>query len=167
MSGDLASLNIFNLITGSALFGISVFTINVSFSGSGTPDLMNATLLTLALSNLQLSVGAGSFGLAITGGNLGIAAITAPNPSSGATDDRTWIAVDASGISGSLTLGTAVSASVSNLAIQINEASGQYTNGQTTTPAAALDWTNDLETPGTTTYGVAINPGASCPVRST
>ncbi len=78
VSGTLANLNLFNLLSGSAAFAISVSTINVSFSGQGNPDLTNASLITIALSNLRLAVGTGSFGLAITSGNLGIAAIEAP-----------------------------------------------------------------------------------------
>ena len=78
VSGTLESLNIVNLITGSAQFAIGMSTINLS-TGDGTPDLNGATLVTVALSNLNLQVGVGGYGMTLTGGTLGLAAIT-PGP---------------------------------------------------------------------------------------
>ncbi len=148
IGGNLATLNIFNLITGSAAFAISVSTVNIG----GTVNLDGATVLTLALSNLQLTVGVGSFGLSITGGNVGIAAVSAPAPTAPATDHRSWIAVDATGLSASIAFGTAVTASVASLSIQINNASG---SSSVSGAASALNWHDD--------FSPAINPGSGLP----
>ena len=48
ISGSLAKIKLFNLISGSADFAVSVSTTNVAFSGLGKPDLTGATLITLA-----------------------------------------------------------------------------------------------------------------------
>ena len=161
VSGSLTGINLFGLITGGADFAIAVSTTNVAFSGLGKPDLTGATLITLALSNLQVAIGATGFGVAITGGDLGIAAIEAPTPAAG-TDNREWIAVDGANLSASLTVGTSVAAMVNSVSVQINRASGAYVNG-TTVPAVALDWADDLDLNGSGTYGGKVNPGATLP----
>ncbi len=161
VSGSLTGINLFGLITGGADFAITVSTTNVAFSGLGKPDLTGATLITLALSNLQVAVGATGFGVAITGGDLGIAAIEAPTPAAG-TDNREWIAVDGANLSASLTVGTSISATVNSLSVQINRASGDYVNG-TTVPAVPLDWADDLDLTGAGTYGGKVDPGATLP----
>ena len=112
------------------------------------PDLNGATLVTIALSNLNLQVGAGGYGMTLTGGTLGLAAIT-PGPippvngsPSKATDNRLWLAVDGSIQTAALNLGANInSPSASNVTVEINEASGAYTLNGTSTQATALDWT--------------------------
>ncbi len=153
MSGSLTSLNIFNLITGSANFAISTSTITLPLNDS-TPDLSGATLVTVGLSNLSLQVGSGGLGLMLTGGSLGLAAIT-PGPipaGTTATDNREWIAVNGSIQTVSLNLGANILASASNVTVQINQATGAFTMGGTVKPAAALDWT---------AFSPAIDPGAN------
>ncbi len=157
-----ASFNIFNLFTGSASFVLSRSTMNISFTASGNPSLVGASLLQLSLGNLNLSLGVSSFGLTITGGTIGIAVLEAPTPASG-SDSRYWTAVDASGLTATLSLGSSFSATVSKLAVQINKAGGSYVNGSVTVAASPLDWNDDLQTPGTTTYGAKVNPGAGLP----
>ena len=92
---------------------------NVATAGS---TLDGATLIQVGLSNIQASVVAGGFGLTVTGGDLGLAIITAPTPATG-TDSRYWIAVNGSGLAASLTLG-GVTASVQSLDLQVNQAGG-------------------------------------------
>src|SRR5207253_8327015 len=71
VSGDLTSLNIANLVSGSAHFEVTKQTIHVNQGGS-----TEATLLTFGLSNLNLNVGTDTFGVTINGGSIAIAAIT-------------------------------------------------------------------------------------------
>ena len=149
LSGSLTGLNIFNVITGSADFALSRSTVSPVVGGT---TLTGATLLTLALSNLQASAGAGGFGVSINGGNLGIAVLEAPRPQSG-TDSRYWLAVIGNALAGSLSLGSAVSASASAVAIAINTAGGQDTTGHA---ATALDWSTVFASP-------AVNPGSLLP----
>ena len=159
ISGSLAQIKLFNLISGSADFAVSVSTTNVAFSGLGKPDLTGATLITLALSNLNIAVGATGFGLEITGGELGIAAIEAPTPQSG-TDSRYWIAVDGMNLAASLAIGSSITATVSSLSIQLNQAGGTSSASGAATP---LDWADDLDLAGNGTYGSLVNPGANLP----
>ena len=143
-----------NLITGSAQFAIGMSTIDLS-TGDGTPDLNNASLVTVALSALNLQVGVGGYGMTLTGGTLGLAAITpSPIPAvngspSTATDNRLWLAVN-----GTITNGHAQpraqhhGASASNVTVQINQASGAYTLNGSSTLAMPLDWTKDISLDG-------------------
>ena len=148
MSGSLTGLNVFNLIQGSANFALSDTGVNVATGGS---TLDGATLIQVGLSNIQASVGAGGFGLTVTGGDLGLAIITAPAPATG-TDSRYWIAVNGSGLAASLALG-GVTASVQSLDLQVDRAGGTDASNN---PAIALDWLTDVS--GTT---IPIDPGAS------
>src|SRR5205807_441934 len=106
-SGDLTALNIADLVSGSLSFAISKTTVT------------QGTLLTLALSNLALQIGTAGFGLSITGGTLKLAALD-----DGATGSSAqWFGLQGSNLSGSLTL-PAVSATIANLALAVNTASG-------------------------------------------
>ena len=73
VSGLLTNLNVFDFITGSASFAVSRQLVDLKVSAGETLD--NAGLLTIALSNLNLSVGVSGVGLTVSGGNLGIATI--------------------------------------------------------------------------------------------
>ncbi len=159
LSGMLTGLNVFNVIAGSASFALSQTTAAISPTGAAPATVTGATLLTLALSNLQATAGAGGFGLSITGGDLGIAVIEAPKPTTG-SDSRYWIAVTGSGLAGSLTLGGAVSATVGNLSVAINQAGGKDANG---VASSALDWTKDVSLDGGTTFAATVDPGANLP----
>ena len=157
VSGSLTNLNVFDIITGSANFALVTKQVDVDLDGiAGGETLNDATLLTLGLSSLNLSVGAGGAGLAITGGKVGIATIKAPLPTTaGATDTRSWTAITAKDLVISLTLPAGlISASVSNVTLKINKAAGQY---QAPTPqggtapapvlATALPWASTAATP--------------------
>src|SRR5205807_1158949 len=67
VTGDLSSLNIAGLVSGSAHFELTKQSIHVDQGGS-TP----ASLLTFGLSNLSLSVGVSGFGVSITSGSLAV-----------------------------------------------------------------------------------------------
>ncbi len=154
MSGTLSSLNVFNLIQGSASFALSVTAavgVIVPVAGGGTTTLAGATLIQVGLSGIQASAGASGIGLAITGGDLGIAFVEPPSPASG-TDSRYWIGVDASGLAASLTLG-GVTASASSLSIQVNRAGGKDPIGNA---AVALNWMTDVTQGGNP---IAVDPG--------
>ncbi len=148
VSGTLTSLDIFGILTGSANFSLNDSTVSPAVGGA---TLTNATLLTVGLSNLQVAAGSGGFGIAISGGNLGVALLEVPKPTSG-TDTRYWLAVIGSnGLAGTLTLGSGVAASVSNVSVAINTAGG--TNG---TPASALSWNTVFNPPVSPISGLTV-----------
>ena len=155
VGGDITNLTIGTFVSGSAHFNVTEETVSVDLDGDGKADLTGATLLTVGLTQLNLTVGdpAGPH-LQITGGSLVIAALKAPAPDTG-----TWTAIEGS-ISGQVTSGqdtcglTNSSLSLvisglclegSSLTLKVNLASGAYTNGATTTNAVALDWTKMLD----------------------
>ena len=81
VAGTLQNLNIFDFVTGGANFAMQSQTVDVDLDGNGDTSgeqLNDATLLTIALDELNLSIGAGGAGLAVTSGRLGIAILTAP-----------------------------------------------------------------------------------------
>ena len=94
ISATAAAVNIFNIITGSADFALSRSTTNVSFTGAAPASLTGASLIQVALYNLNLNIGVSGFGLSITGGDIGVVAVRAPTPAAG-SDSRYWVAVDA------------------------------------------------------------------------
>src|SRR5258708_2563045 len=118
--GDLTSLDVFGLLSGSAHFAISKTLVTLT-----SPAVTNQPLLTVALSNLQLAVGAAGYGLQITSGSINAASLT-----DGA--GLSWFGLNGNGLSGSLTI-PGVGASVANLSVQVNQAKG--------TGATAIDWT--------------------------
>ena len=116
VKGSLTSINIANVVTGSA--GFAITKADVAFSvGGGAPE--TGTLVTVTLDSLQLAVGFTGFGLAITGGSVKVAALA---PAGGVTTRR-WTAVAATGVSGSISVGGAFSATVSGLQINVNSSS--------------------------------------------
>ena len=157
LTGSLTNLSIYKVITGSANFAFSLSKVDVAFSGSGTPDLTDATLITVGLSNFQASAASGGFGVSITGGNFGIAVIIPPSTYSDPT--QYWTAVDGADIGATVNLSTLVTATVSNITVQIDQEGD--TNSSNTAPP--LDWAADISTDGGTTYGATIDPGASLP----
>ena len=146
-SGELDNLNIFGLLTGSAMFTVADQQADVNLDGTagiqaGGTDLINATLLTLSVDlgtvadGFSLTAGISGFGLTIPTGSIAIAAL-----SSGVTGDgRGWTAVQATNLSASLNLPVLGSLTLSNVSIDVNRASGG---------ASAIDWTKDVFTPGT------------------
>ena len=159
LSGSLTGLNVFNILTGSANFAVSESKVAVAV---GTTKLAGATLLTVGLSNLSASASSGAFGLSVSGGDLGIALLEAPTPAGGATDNRYWIAVTATNLSASLNLGSNITATVSSITAQINQAGGSYASGSTSIPATPLNWTTSLDLNGDGAFGGAgdlVDPG--------
>ena len=154
VTGALTNLNIDNVVNASASFALSDSTVNAM---AGNTTLNGATLLTLGLSGLTASAGSGGFGVSVGGGSIGVALLEPPAPASG-TDSRYWVAVMASGLSGSLSLGSSVSASVQNGAIAINQAGGTDPNGHAATP---LNWAADLDLNDDGQFGTSadqVNP---------
>jgi hypothetical protein len=72
-----------------ANFALSSQSVDVDLDGDGNAlhgeQLENATLLTIALSSLTLSVGISGVGLTLSGGSIGIAVLSAPVPTTGRT----------------------------------------------------------------------------------
>ena len=157
MAGTLASLSIDGVITASASFALSESTVAVSLPNGVI--LTGATLLTVGLSHF---VGAGGFGVSFSGGALGIALLEPPAPATG-TDSRYWLAITASNLAGTLSLGAGVSASVQNGTVSINHAGGTDTSHN---PATPINWTTSLDLNGDGQFGTAddqVNAGANIP----
>ncbi len=96
--------------------------------------------------------------MSLTGGYFGIAVLEAP----GST--QYWIAVDGTQLAATLGLGGLVTATVNNIAVQINQGEDS-TEGNT--PPAALDWASNISTDGGTTNGATVDPGATLPTPVT
>ena len=140
VSGDLASLDIAGLVSGSAHFELKRQTIHVTNSPA-----VEATLLTFALSNLSLSVGTASFGVTINGGSIAIAAITP----TATTDPRRWLAVKGTDLSATLNLGSFATAVADHVSVMVNRFSG--------TGATALNWDTSLDLNNDTTFGDSLS----------
>ena len=131
VAGSITGLNLFGILRGGADFAVSSQMVDIDFDGSASTTndrLTDASLVTFALSNLNLRLGTDEVGLQIgPGGTIGIASISAPTPATGTgTDDRTWTAVVGKDLAVSLDL-PGITASVSAGALKINRASGQFT----------------------------------------
>ncbi|MHB1243995.1 MAG: hypothetical protein ACYC1P_11455, partial [Gaiellaceae bacterium] len=130
VAGDLVDLDVFGLLTGAAGFELVRDTVDADVNGDGARDLDDAILITFSLSLDEapgdpvrfLRVGVDGFGLLISDGTVRIAAL-APALT---TDARRWVAVQADGLAASLTL-PLVTASVENVSVEVNRASGGAT----------------------------------------
>src|SRR5256886_789799 len=118
--GDLTSLNVFDLLSGSMHFSLSKSPVTLT-----SPPVNNQPLLAFSFSQLNLAIGTTTFGLAITGGSIKAAAL-----SDGA--GASWFGLHGTGLSGSLNI-PGVTATVSGLEVKVNQFSGSAT--------AAIDWT--------------------------
>ena len=143
VAGDLVDLDIFGLLSGAAGFEVSRDLVDVDLDGvTSTVEVDNAVLLTFGLTLDEaapgdpetrfLRVGTAGFGLEIHDGTVRVAAL-AP---AAAADARRWLAVQASGLSATLTL-PFVNASVANVKLDVNRAGGL---------ASVLDWTTAVDT---------------------
>src|SRR5262249_61361632 len=116
VSGTLSSLNIAGLVSGSAHFQVVKDVVDADVDGTAgfdpATDLNDAVLLTFALTQLSLKVGTDSFGISITSGEVR-AATLAPAAS---TDTRRWLAVQASNVGASLSVGSLLSATLTDVA---------------------------------------------------
>jgi hypothetical protein len=151
VSGSLTEIDIFGLITGGADFAVNKQFVDVDSDGDedgGTGDQYDdATLITFALDSLNLKVGASGFGISVSDGTVGVAAIESGSMS--------WVAVNAVGITATLTL-PGVSATVSDIDFEINSADGG---------ASALNWTTAVDTDSADGYVSAgvVDPGEVLP----
>jgi len=168
VSGDIDGLNILDALQGGLQFELGRQMVNVDLNGGLVVDLHGAQLLSFGL-NLNeaqatdpetrfLRIGSSDYALTIQDGSVAVVLLSAPTPTApGATDNRRWVAVEAHGLSGSLVLGTFVSASASGIDISLNTASGAYDpdgTGATLTYATPLNWRTaiDFQT-GSVTFG--------------
>src|SRR5262249_12934643 len=147
--GDVTDLSIAaGLITGHSGFSVTLDTVDADLNGDNTidataGDVNDGTLFTLSLTDLHLNIGTSDFGVSITGGEVDIAALTPATPAGPATDTRQWVGIQATGLSGSLTLGTIASASVNGLNVHVNRATGTFDPDGTGTAdidASPLSW---------------------------
>src|SRR5207245_908540 len=118
--GDLTSLSVFDLLSGSMHFSLSKAPVTLS-----SPSVTGQPLLAFSFSQLNLAIGTTTFGLAITGGSIKAAAL-----SDGA--GASWFGLHGTGLSGSLNV-PGVLATVAGLEVKVNQFSG--------TATAAIDWT--------------------------
>src|SRR2546429_268864 len=118
--GDLTSLNVFDLLSGSMHFSLSKAPVTLS-----SPSVTGQPLLAFSFSQLNLAVGTPTFGLSITSGSIHAAAL-----SDGA--GASWFGLHGTGLSGSLNV-PGVTATVAGLEVKVNQFSG--------TASAAIDWT--------------------------
>src|SRR5438309_667081 len=118
--GDLTSLNVFDLLSGSMHFSLSKTPVTLT-----SPPVNNQPLLALSFSQLNLAIGTTTFGLSITSGSINAAAL-----SDGA--GASWFGLHGTGLSGSLNV-PGVTATVAGLEVKVNQFSG--------TASAAIDWT--------------------------
>src|SRR5207302_1636047 len=118
--GDLTSLNVFDLLSGSMHFSLSKAPVTLT-----APSVNDQPLLAFSFSQLNLAIGTTTFGLAITGGSIKAAAL-----SDGA--GASWFGLHGTGLSGSLNV-PGVTATVAGLEVKVNQFSG--------TASAAIDWT--------------------------
>src|SRR2546430_2150069 len=130
--GDLTSLNVFDLLSGSMHFSLSKAPVTVT-----APSVTGQPLLAFSFSQLNLAIGTTTFGLAITGGSIKAAAL-----SDGA--GASWFGLHGTGLSGSLNV-PGVTATVAGLEVKVNKFSG--------TASAAIDWTQTALT--STNVGLA------------
>src|SRR5581483_178014 len=119
-AGDLQSLDVFGLLSGSLHFSVSKTPVTLT-----SPAVTAQPLLTFSFSQLQLAVGTSTFGLQITSGTINAAALA---DGSGLS----WFGLQGTGLGGALAV-PGVTATLANLAVSVNQAKG--------TGATAMDWT--------------------------
>src|SRR5262249_8951478 len=132
VSGSLDNFQLAGLVAGSAHFSVTKQLVNATVPPGSPSSLTNAPLLTVTLSNLQLRIGTNDVGLRITGGSLTVVSLAPADPA----DHRSWLAVNASGISGSLAVGSGAQATLAQIAVRVNKA----------TNSTPLDWSTALGT---------------------
>ncbi|HEY5057558.1 MAG TPA: hypothetical protein VII51_00960, partial [Gaiellaceae bacterium] len=131
-----ATVSFDSFVTGSAGFAVTESDVDVT-----TPALTGASLLVISLTSPILQIGLGSFGLSLGGAG---SSVTIASLTPGTPDGRSWTAVQATGLTGSLTIGTLATATLTGVSIDLNSASG--------TGATPLDW-NGVDGSGITLTG--------------
>ena len=148
--GTIVITNGFGLFTGGATFTLARSTLaSGPYAGAALSDFT----LTIDSAN-PLVVGTSDYGVQLTSGTLRLLSLTPTDP----TDTRRWSGITASGIDGSISLGSLVTASVSGLGVTANSFTGQTAGG---VAATALDWNPiagvDLSGDATTVSGELEN----------
>ncbi|MEL7087661.1 MAG: hypothetical protein AAGL98_04350, partial [Planctomycetota bacterium] len=154
-----ATLDIAGFVTGNADFALTQQVVNVDLTGNGAADLTGASLLTLGLVNLNLTAGAGDIALALTEGTLGIA-ILAPAAVVGVADTRSFVAVSSRVGNVDLQGVPEVTATFSDLSVDVNRASGLDAGG---TAAAPIDWNTAIDLGADGSFSDIVDPAAALP----
>ena len=152
ISGDLTNLTIGGFVHGSAHFAVTRSLVGVHLT---TEDLTDAVLVTLALSNVQVTVGdPAGVNFVSTGGSLALASLHAPAATLPATDNRVWLTATGSLSGVSFNGVTGLTLTLTDLGLALNTATGAHDDGAGhSTPASALDWTAALDLNGNGTFG--------------
>ena len=115
VSGSLTGVNIADVFTGSAGFDITKEAVTVDADG----DTGIAAELLSVLSSLDLRIGTTDYYASVNGGTLNVYSV-AP----AVADARSWLAVNASSLGGTLHLGTLASATLTDVLVKINSGTG-------------------------------------------
>jgi hypothetical protein len=111
-------------------------------------DLDDASLLTIAVGNAGMLVGAEGVGFSVSGGQLVLARITPRQADIDAGDSRSFLALRAV-LDNAALLGISGLTASAGVSVQINRASGSKGG----TDAVALDWTTALDLDNDETFG--------------
>jgi hypothetical protein len=155
-AGGSIALDLFGLVAGSGDFVFRKQQVSVKLSDTET--LSDASLIMLAMSNVNASVGINGVGFVVAGGTLGLAQIKPSSDDVDAGDSRSYLGVKGSLGSASLVGIDGLEASVTNLTVQINSASGDDGFGLDAEP---LDWTTmiDLDDTDGLAFNDTVDPG--------
>ena len=157
VSGELANLTIAGIITGNAGFELVKSTVRLDLPEGTTPDVPSASMLTIAITDLDLKIGdPDGVNFSITGGNLALAMVKPIAPALPATDTRSWLALtgslDEATING---LPDGFTFALQSIGVEVNRASGAYdadgAGAGLPVTALPLDWTTaiDIDRDGT------------------
>ena len=165
VSGSL-EMQAFDYVLVTGTFSMSRQGINVDINHDNVTDLQDASLLTFEISNVNVFAGVGgaftrdsnlnvtgfdtshATGFVATGGTLGLAMITANRVNAG--DTRTYLSLTSKlGTATMLGLPSDIHVSASNIAVEINRASGTLNS----TPATPLNWKQTLDLNHDGTFG--------------
>ncbi|MHC4396401.1 MAG: hypothetical protein ACYS1A_12170, partial [Planctomycetota bacterium] len=145
-------LDIFGFITGNANFAFVKQTVDLELSSTET--LADASMIIIALSDVDVFVGVGDVGFQVTDGQFGLAHIK----STVTGDSRSYLGIKASLADASLVGIDGLTASVSNVSVLINQASGDDGFGLVAEP---LDWSSmvEFDDANGVTFGDVVDPG--------
>ena len=150
VSGELTSIKIGRFLSGSAHFELIRKTIDVQLPGT---DVADGTLLQLALSNANVTIGDPTgIRFTATGAQFLLASVTPAG-----TDARRWVAFTGSVASAALEGITGFTLAGETLTIELNRATGTVTTGGTPEAATAINWSTDLDLDGDGTFGSATD----------
>ena len=139
---------LFGFVEAEADFVVEKRDVDVDLDGApGEPELTDAGLLTIGLSNASVRVGVPSAGVKLegTGGALALALLTPSDE----MDTRRWMALTASLESAQLSGVPGLTLSGHDLEVRVNRG----------TDTAALDWTSALDLDGDESFGDALTVG--------